>query len=209
MTSSTFRRNIAWVAERTSADPDFFKDKFHSIAPKILWIGCSDNPAPSLEIGAFDVEGCLVHRNLGNQVSAHDASLVATLGYALQAARVERIIVCGPYGCNCLRGVLHETLQGVGDCWINPIRTLYKQNRRQLDTIVSEEAQIQALCELNVRMQVRSLAEHPLVEASLGVGSLKIEGVMWSPRDGLLRDPGIVVGRAPRHLKPDRLHKRM
>lgn len=207
MTSATFRRNLAWVAERTAADPDFFKTRSHEVAPRMLWIGCSDNPLPSLEVAAFVDEACLVHRNLGNQISSHDPSLTATLAYALQAAHVERIIVCGHYGCNCLRGVLREASQGVADGWINPIRMLFKQNRRQLDEIVSEEAQIQTLCELNVRQQVRNLAEHPLVEARLGVGSLKIEGAMWSARDGLLRDPGIVVTRAARPLKPDRSSK--
>lgn len=166
--------------------------------PRILWIGCSDNPHPSLEIAPFETEGCLVHRNLGNQISAQDSSLLATLVYAVETLRVERIVVCGHYGCQCLRNVLRDKAQGVADYWTSPIRTLFKQHRRHLDEIISEDAQVQTLCELNVRTQVRNLAEHPLVEARLAVGSLKIDGAMWSARDGLLRDPGIAVGRTPR-----------
>jgi hypothetical protein len=57
---------------------------------------------------------------------------------------------------------------------------------------------------MNVRLQVRALSEHPLVEARLGVGSLRIEGAIWSGRDGLLRDPGIAVSRTVKALKPRR-----
>jgi carbonic anhydrase len=84
----------------------------------------------------------------------------------------------------------------MGDGWMTPIRTLHKQHRRQIDEIVSEDAQIQTLCELNVRLQVKAIAELPLVESRLAVGSLKIDGVVWSSRDGLLRDPGTASVRA-------------
>ena len=201
MSSSIFRKNLAWVAEQTQADPHVFTGIGKTPDPRILWIGCSDNPHSSLEIAPFGREGCLVHRNLGNQVSAQDANLLATLAYAIDSLQIERIVVCGHYGCHCLRHVLRGKALGAADYWSSPIRSLFRQHRRQLDDIVSEEAQIQTLCELNVRMQVRNLAEHPLVEARLAVGSLKIDGAMWSARDGLLRDPGIAVARTPRPSK--------
>lgn len=208
MTSQIFRRNLAWVAEQTEADPDVFKTRAKTSDPQILWIGCSDNALPSLEVAPFQDEGCLVHRNLGNQVSSQDANLSATIAYALQSIRIDRIVVCGHYGCNCLRGILRDEARDVVGCWTNPIRSLFKQNRRHLDEIVSEDAQIQSLCELNVRMQVRNLSEHPLVEARLAVGSLKIEGALWSARDGLLRDPGIAVARVTKLPRPVRSVKR-
>ncbi len=208
MTSQIFRRNLAWVAHQTEADPDLFKTRAKAPDPQILWIGCSDNALSSLEIAPFQDDGCLVHRNLGNQVSSQDTNLTATIAYALQCVHVDRIVVCGHYGCNCLRGILRDETPGVASCWTNPIRSLFKQNRRHLDEIVSEDAQIQSLCELNVRMQVRNLSEHPLVEAHLAVGTLKIEGALWSARDGLLRDPGIAVARTTKLPRPDRSVKR-
>ncbi|OYW83576.1 MAG: hypothetical protein B7Z26_00055 [Asticcacaulis sp. 32-58-5] len=208
MTRSIFRRNIAWVAEHARADPDLFKRKALNAQASILWIGCSDNLTPALETAAFEDEGCLVHRNLGNQASLHDSNFLATLAYALQLRSLERIVICGHYGCRCLYDVLQEKMQVGTENWLSPITGLFRLNRRQLDAIVSEDAQIQSLCEINVRMQVRKLSEHPLVEARLGVGSLKIEGVMWSARDGLLRDPGIAVGRTAKSSKADRPQRR-
>jgi carbonic anhydrase len=201
MSSPIFRKNLAWVAEQTQTDPHVFTRNAKMPDPRILWIGCSDNPHSSLEIASSGKEGRLVHRNLGNQVSAQDANLLATLAYAIDGLQIERIVVCGHYGCRCLRHVLRGGTLGAADYWTSPIRSLFRQHRRQLDEIVSEEAQIQTLCELNVRMQVRNLAEHPLVEARLAVGSLKIDGAMWSARDGLLRDPGIAVARTLRISK--------
>lgn len=208
MTSQIFRRNLAWVAQQTQADPDIFKARDKTPDPRILWIGCSDNPISSLEIAPFQEQGCLVHRNLGNQVSSQDTNLSATLAYALESLCVDRIVVCGHYGCACLRSVLRDEAQGVVDFWTSPIRSLFRQHRRHLDEIVSEEAQIQSLCELNVRLQVRHLSEHPLVEARLAVGSVKIDGALWSSRDGLLRDPGIAAARTTKTARSDRSVKR-
>lgn len=208
MTRSIFKRNIAWVAERVQSDPDVFGCKPTSAEASTFWIGCSDNPMPALEMAAFEDEGCLVHRNLGNQASPHDPNFQSTLAYALQLRSVERIVICGHYGCRCLHDVLREKPLVGMDNWLAPIRSVFRENRQQLDAIVSEDAQIQSLCELNVRLQVRNLSELPLVEARLGVGSLRIEGAMWSPRDGLLRDPGIAFLRTARPLRPGRSIKR-
>jgi len=208
MSSVIVRKNLNWAAGCIQADPHIFRRRSENLNPKLLWIGCSDNALPSLETAAFEDEGCIVHRNIGNQVSVHDPNFLATLAYALQTARVERIVVCGHYGCDCLRAVLREQAQGMGEVWAGPIRTLHRQNRRQIDGIISEEAQIQTLCEMNVRLQVRNLADHPLIEPRLAVGNLKIEGVIWSARDGLLRDPGIVVARMAKTARSERPARR-
>lgn len=202
--SNLFKTNLGWAARLVQSDPDVFRRKTRDLKPKLLWLGCSDNALSSLETAAFEGEGCLVHRNVGNQASAHDPSFLATLAYALQTAQVERIVICGHYGCDCIRSVLRQEPQGMGDGWVTPIRTLHKQHRRCIDEIVSEDAQIQTLCELNVRYQVKAVADLPLVESRLAVGSLKIEGVVWSSRDGLLRDPGIVPVRVTKAVKGDR-----
>jgi carbonic anhydrase len=200
MNDPIISRNLNWVVQRTRGDPEIFRRRA-SIETKRLWIGCSDNASATFETGAFEEDGCLVYRNLGNQVSPHDFGLLATLEYALHSLKVDEIVVCGHYGCACLKNVLQTENTSLAGCWANPIRAIVDQHRRQLEEIVSEDAQIQTLSELNVRMQIRNLQENALTRPLLVTGRVRLQGVVWSPRDGLLRDLGVGVSRLKKSKK--------
>jgi carbonic anhydrase len=194
MTEPLIAQNLSWAARRMRDDPDLFRRRLAQ-TPRRLWIGCSDNAQSDLETAAFVDEGCLISRNLGNQIAMQDFGFMGTLCYALQTAGVVEVVVCGHYGCACLRSLLHREGQSVSDFWCSPIRRLVREKRSALDAIVGEDAQIQYLCELNVREQVRNLTEHPIVTPLLTSGNLRVHGVVWSPRDGLLRDLGLEFAR--------------
>ena len=193
MRSAIVARNLAWVAQRTGSEPDYFRRRYEGAAASMLWIGCSDNLLANLEIAPFEGQ-VLVHRNPGNQVSHHDLNLYAVLQRALHVHKVSDMVVCGHYRCECLRDALGVGQALPGDTWMGPLRELVRRHRPKLDGIVSTDAQVQSLCELNVRAQLDTLAAHALVEPLLAVGNVRLHGVVWSARDGLLRE---IEGAAP------------
>lgn len=200
MNDPVISRNLNWVVGRTRRDPEFFRRRA-SIETKLLWIGCSDNASATLETGAFEEDGCLVYRNLGNQISPHDFGLMATIEHALHCVKINEIVVCGHYRCACLKSAIQNEPPSLSSCWSGPIRAIFDEHRRQFEEIVSEDAQIQSLCELNVRMQIRNLQENALVRPLLMTGRIRLQGVVWSPRDGLLRDLGAGISKPKKSSK--------
>lgn len=193
--------NAHWVAEETAARPDIFRRCAGEVQPRLLWIGCSDNHLSGLEIAPFLDQGCLVHRNLGNQAPEQDANFLTTLEYALSVVKVSRIVVCGHYGCRCLSNLLGGQPPLSNANWLTPIRSWLSENSAQIEAIGTEEGRLQMFCEANVQEQVRRLARNPLIERGLTSKSIELQGVIWSPRDGLLRDAGVL---APRVSRPTR-----
>lgn len=205
-------RNAHWVAEEIATRPDIFRRCASEVRPGLLWIGCSDNALSGLEIAPFLDQGCLVHRNLANQAPEQDANFLATLEYALGVAKVSRIVVCGHYGCRCLAELLSGQSPISNANWLTPVRSWLRVHEDQIRAIATEEGRAQMFCEVNVHEQVRKLARNPLVERSLAAKSVELYGVIWSPRDGLLRDAGIPPRHVPsvqrephRRVKPGRV----
>jgi carbonic anhydrase len=71
-------------------------------------------------------------------------------------------------------------------------------------------------CEANVQEQVRRLVGNPLIARGLAAKAIELQGVIWSPRDGLLRDAGVPAPRTsrpprslPRSTKPGRTRARV
>jgi carbonic anhydrase len=188
--------NAHWVAEETAARPDIFRRCAGEVQARLLWIGCSDNHLSGLEIAPFLDLGCIVHRNLGNQAPEQDANFLATLEFALCVAKVSRIVVCGHYGCRCLADLLSGQAPLSNASWLTPVRSWLGDNSSQIEAIATEEGRLQMFCEANVQEQVRRLARHPTIERGLAAKSIELQGVIWSPRDGLLRDAGVPAFRA-------------
>jgi len=91
--------------------------------PVALLITCVDSrvaPHAMLDAppGTF-----LLHRNIANRVDPQDTSLMATVGFALQALEIERIIVCGHSGCGGIKAALAPPPGGAVGEWVAPIRT--------------------------------------------------------------------------------------
>jgi carbonic anhydrase len=210
-----FSTNAHWVAEETATRPDIFRRCAGEVHPRLLWIGCSDNHLSSLEIAPFLDQGCLVHRNLANQAPEQDANFLATLEYAVSVVKVSRVVICGHYGCRCLAGLLSGQASLSNANWLTPVRSWLRENAAQIEAIATVEGRLQMFCEANVQEQVRRLARNPLIARGLAAKSIELQGVIWSPRDGLLRDAGVPALRAsrpprtlPRLTKPGRTRVR-
>jgi carbonic anhydrase len=68
---------------------------------------------------------------------------------------------------------------------------LFRKHRGVLDRLAGYEARLDRMCEINIEMQVRRLANTPIVENAWARGQpLNLHGWIYALHDGLLRDLG-------------------
>lgn len=186
-----FDRNVRWAASKTRDDPGFFRRLAEQQTPDYLWIGCSDSRITANDVLALDPGQVFVHRNIANIVHTSDLNLLSVLEYAVIHLRVRHIIVCGHYGCGGVRRALVTERDAMLDHWLQPISMLHRKHRPVFDAFADDASRVDRLCELNVEMQVRRLAQTPLVENAWSRGwDLTLHGWIYAIDDGLLRDLG-------------------
>jgi len=181
--------NMRWSRERTAADPDYFLRLSALQAPEFLWIGCSDSRVSANVITGLEPGEVFVHRNVANLVYPADLNCMAVLQFAVETLRVKHIIVCGHYGCGGVRAILDDSQHGLIEHWLAPIRDLYRHHREELVSLPNDEARIDRVCELNVRAQVHSLCQSPIMRTAWERGqALAVHGWIYHLADGRLRD---------------------
>jgi carbonic anhydrase len=190
MLSDIFARNRRWSESMTADDPGYFRRLAELQSPEFFWIGCSDSRVPANVIAGLDAGEVFVHRNVANVVHSSDMNLLSALEFAVEILEVRHVIVCGHYGCGGVRASLEDATEGLARHWIEPIRRLAHRNKALLDGL-DAQARVDRLAELNVLEGVARVAETPILRAALRRGQqVRIHGLVYGLRDGLLRDLG-------------------
>jgi len=181
--------NRAWVEGKLRLRPDFFTQTAKGQQPELLWIGCSDSRVPAEEITGAEPGELFVHRNIANQVIAGDASLLSVLQYAVDVLKVRRIIVCGHTHCGGVAYAMTDGGWSTVDRWLDRLRSLRRQNEQELKKISEEEERFDRLVELNLRAQLRNLAQTETVRDAWARGALlPLHGWIYDLRTGLLEE---------------------
>lgn len=187
-----FDSNVGWAIAKTRQDPTYFRRLAAQQTPRYLWIGCSDSRVPANEIVGLDPGELFVHRNIANVMHTGDLNLLSVLEFAVDALRVEHIIVCGHYGCGGVRRALQGGGRTLVDHWLAPVMDVYERERPRFEPIADEGARVNLLCELNVETQVARVARAPVVRAAWAEGRvLQVHGWIYGLKDGLVRDLGV------------------
>ncbi|MQX35922.1 carbonate dehydratase [Roseospira navarrensis] len=183
-----FGNNARWVERKTAGDPDFFHRLATQQTPEFLWIGCSDSRVPANEIVGLDPGELFVHRNVANMVIASDLNLLTVLQYAVDILRVRHVIVGGHYGCGGVKAALSHQAFGLIDNWLRPIKKIIAAHAADLAGL-SDDAQVDRLCELNVIAQASNVAATTIVQDAWARGQdLQVHGWIYALEDGHLRD---------------------
>ncbi|NJL50385.1 MAG: carbonic anhydrase [Blastochloris sp.] len=186
-----FDRNVTWAHGKTEHDPHFFRRMSEQQAPRYLWIGCSDSRITANDVLGLDPGEVFVHRNIANVVHTSDMNILSVLEYAVEHLKVEHIIVCGHYGCGGVQRALVAERGAMLDHWLQPISMLHRKHRAVFDAIGEHDARLDRMCEVNIEMQVRRVAQTPIVENAWARGQrLNLHGWIYAIHDGLLRDLG-------------------
>jgi carbonic anhydrase len=188
-------RNRAWAAKIRRADPEFFFRLAHQQSPHYLWVGCSDSRVPSTQLVDLAPGEMFVHRNVANVVVYTDLNCLSVIQYAVEVLRVERIIVCGHYGCGGVGAALAGSKLGLIDNWLRHVQDVIEKHAVLLGDGVEEKERFDRLCELNVIEQVVHVCRTTIVQGAWERGQeLVIDGLIYGLEDGLLRELGIRVG---------------
>ncbi len=191
-----FDRNRAWAAAMVADDPRFFTDLAERQKPEYLWVGCSDSRVPANQIVGLAPGDVFVHRNVANVVVHTDLNFLSVLQYAVDILRVRHVIVCGHYGCGGVTAALTGARHGLIDNWLRHVADVAERYEDELAALPEPE-RVDRLCELNVVDQVENICETTIVGDAWARGAdVTVHGVVYSLRDGLLRDLGVSISDA-------------
>ena len=183
--------NRQWSARMVRDDPEFFTRLANQQSPKYLWIGCSDSRVPANQITGLDPGEVFVHRNVANVVVHSDLNALSVIQYAVDALKVEHIMVVGHYGFGGVLATLRGMRVGLADNWLRHVHDVKVRHRRRLDHL-PVLAQEDALCEMNVIEQVGNVALTNVVQDAWARGQkLSVHGWCYGIKDGLAKDLGV------------------
>ena len=204
--ANLFENNKRWAASMTQRDPNFFKRLSHQQTPQYLWIGCADSRVPANEIVGLLPGELFVHRNVANVVVHTDLNCLSVIQYAVEALRVQHIIVCGHYGCGGVLAALRGEQLGLIDNWLRQVQDVRDKNLSALEALAGENERHNRLCELNVVDQVLNVCKTTIAQNAWSRGqSLAVHGWIYSIADGLLRDLDICIA-SPAEMRERAAH---
>jgi len=185
-------RNRAWAARLRVHHPDFFVELAEQQAPKYLWIGCADSRVPATDITDLAPGELFVHRNVANVVVHTDLNCLSVLQYAVEALKVEHVMVVGHYGCGGVRAAYEGKPLGLIDNRLRHVQDVAALHAAMLDAMPAVDARIDRLCELNVIEQARHVARTTIVQDAWRRGQpLTLHAWIYRLQNGLVRDLGL------------------
>ncbi|MCE5234061.1 MAG: carbonate dehydratase [Mizugakiibacter sp.] len=188
--------NRRWSEAIRAQDPQFFKRLSQQQAPKYLWIGCSDSRVPANQIIDMAPGEVFVHRNVANVVVHTDLNCLSTIQFAVDALKVEHIIVVGHYGCGGVQAVLEQRRLGLIDNWLRHVGDVMQKHAGALAPLELAALRHARLCELNVVEQAANVCQTTIVQDAWGRGQkLAVHGWCYGLADGRIRDLGMNVAR--------------
>ena len=203
-------RNRSWALQKCQHDPDYFEKWVDGQRPHSLWIGCSDSRVPAEVLTGSQPGELFVHRNIANMLDPADDNVMSVLQYALHYLEVERVVLCGHYGCGGVQAALslptlplahessalarrigqlrhtlhHEIAQIADDCCV--AASPGASASASADAERSRHA-LDALVEANVRAQFARLLESEPVQTVLASGRpLSLHGCVYDLASGHL-----------------------
>lgn len=191
-----FAQNRAWSDGVRRAQPGFFETLSRQQSPKYLWIGCSDSRVPANEIVGLLPGELFVHRNVANVVVHSDLNCLSVIQYAVEALKVEHIIVCGHYGCGGVQAALEGRRLGLIDNWLRHIQDVRRKHARAVDA-ADGSARVDRLCELNVIEQALHVGQSSIVQDAWARGArLGVHAWIYGLSDGRVKDLGLDARQA-------------
>jgi len=205
-------RNRSWALQKCQHDPDYFEKWVDGQRPHSLWIGCSDSRVPAEVLTGSQPGELFVHRNIANMLDPADDNVMSVLQYALHYLEVERVVLCGHYGCGGVQAALslptlplaqessalarrigqlrhtlhHEIAQIADDCCIAASPGASTSASTSANAERSRHA-LDALVEANVRAQFARLLESEPVQTVLASGRpLSLHGCVYDLASGHL-----------------------
>ena len=191
--NSLFDNNRSWAQRMTLERPGFFQKLAQQQSPKYLWIGCSDSRVPANEIIGLDPGEVFVHRNVANVVVHSDLNALSVIQYAVDALKVEHIMVVGHYGCGGVLAATRGTRIGLADNWLRHVQDVRLRHRQRLNHLPQQQLE-DAMCEMNVIEQVGNVALSNVMQDAWSRGQkVAVHGWVYGLNDGIVKDMDVTM----------------
>lgn len=191
-----FQNNRQWALRMERETPGFFASLAQQQSPKYLWIGCSDSRVPANQITGLDPGEVFVHRNIANVVVHSDLNALSVIQYAVDALKVEHIIVVGHYACGGVLAAARGMRIGLADNWLRHVQDVRLRHRQRLNHLPQDQME-DTLCEMNVIEQVGNVALSNVMQDAWGRGQqVAVHGWIYGVSDGLVKDLGVSMRRS-------------
>jgi len=183
-----FDNNRQWAADTEQREPGFFSRLLKQQTPQYLWIGCADSRVPANELVGLLPGELFVHRNVANVIAHSDLNALAVIQYAVDALRVQHIIVVGHSNCGGVKAALNDLRLGLVDNWIRHVKDVRFKHHAWLESLPVER-RVDALCELNVLEQAHNVCYTTVVQDAWTRGQqVVVHGWVYGLHNGLLED---------------------
>lgn len=186
-----FKNNEKWIAEKLSADANYFENLSKGQSPEILYIGCSDSRVTAEDLMGVEPGEVFVHRNIANMVISIDLNVMSVLNYAVNHLKVNHVVVCGHYFCGGVKAAMQAKDLGILNPWLRNIRDVYRLHKKELNAIADEHARYNRLVELNVQEQCVNLIKTAAVQQAYRERNLQVHGWVFDIHSGKLIDLNI------------------
>ena len=181
-------QNRKWAAETSALKPEFFSTLAQQQSPDYLWIGCSDSRVPANQIVGLIPGEIFVHRNVANVVVHSDLNALSVIQYAVDALKVEHIMVVGHYGCGGVLAATRGTRVGLADNWLRHVQDVRLRHRQRLNHLPQDQLE-SVMCEMNVIEQVGNVALSNVMQDAWSRGQkVTVHGWIYGLEDGLVKD---------------------
>lgn len=190
-------KNRSWALQRRERNPDYFEKYLHQQKPHSLWIGCSDSRVPAEVLTGSHPGELFVHRNIANMVVPDDDNLMSVMQYAIFYLGVQRIVLCGHYGCGGVQAALGlpaSPLATENSALARRIAALRRSLQQGLVEYHASDAgeegtRLSRLVEANVLAQYAQLvASEPVRQAWQAGQALDVFGCVYDLQSGHLKE---------------------
>jgi len=148
---------------------------------------------PANEITGLDPGEVFVHRNVANVVVHSDLNALSVIQYAVDALKVEHIMVVGHYGCGGVLAAARGTRIGLADNWLRHVQDVRLRHRQRLNHLPQADLE-DALCEMNVIEQVGNVALSNVMQDAWSRGQkVTVHGWIYGLSDGLVKDMDVTM----------------
>jgi carbonic anhydrase len=183
-----FENNKNWITRQLESDGHYFDKLAEGQSPEILYIGCSDSRVTAEELMGIEPGQAFVHRNIANMVPNTDLNVMSVINYAVEALKVNHVVVCGHYNCGGVKAAMQQTDLGILNPWLRNVRDVYRIHRRELNAIEDEHRRYDRLVELNVQEQCINVIKTVEVQRAVAERGLTVHGWIVDLRTGKLVD---------------------
>jgi carbonic anhydrase len=133
---------------------------------------------------------------VANLVVHSDLNALSVIQYAVDALKVEHIMVVGHYGCGGVLAATRGTRIGLADNWLRHVQDVRLRHRQRLNHLPQQELE-DAMCEMNVIEQVGNVALSNVMQDAWSRGQkVAVHGWVYGLNDGLVKDMNVTMSNA-------------